>query len=75
MGVLFTLVVSGLAALVLGLAIKYTIGWRVTEEDEVDGIDFAQHGETAYDLHTTTGGRSVGGSSLAAGAVKEGASA
>jgi len=55
MGVLFTLVVSGLAALVIGLAIKYTIGWRVTEEDEVDGIDFAQHGETAYDFVSLSG--------------------
>jgi ammonium transporter, Amt family len=72
MGVLFTLVVSGLAATVLGLAIKYTIGWRVAEEDEVEGIDFAQHGETAYDLATSTSrlGR-VG----ATGAIKEGVSA
>ena len=34
------------------LAIKYTIGWRIDEEDEVEGIDFAEHGETAYDLDT-----------------------
>jgi Amt family ammonium transporter len=73
MGVLFTLVVSGLAAAVLGLAIKFTIGWRVTEEDEVEGIDFAQHGETAYDLATSTS--RFGGSTLASAAVKEGASA
>jgi Amt family ammonium transporter len=73
MGVLFTLVVSGLAATVLGLAIKYTIGWRVTEEDEVEGIDFAQHGETAYDLATSTS--RFGGPTLASAAVKEGASA
>ena len=26
-------------------------GWRIAEEDEVEGIDFAQHGESAYDLH------------------------
>ena len=40
---------------VIGLAIKYTMGWRITEEDEVEGIDFAEHGESAYDLHTATG--------------------
>jgi Amt family ammonium transporter len=74
MGVLFTLVVSGVVTLVLGLAIKFTMGWRVTDEEEVEGIDFAQHGETAYDLHTPTGG--FGGSPLAkASAVKEGVSA
>jgi len=71
-GVLFTLVVSGLAATVLGLAIKYTIGWRVSEEDEVEGIDFAQHGETAYDLATST---SRFGRVGATGAIKEGVSA
>ena len=49
---------SGPASLtaVIALAIKYTIGWRVTEEDEVDGIDFAEHGESAYDLDRRTGG-------------------
>ena len=72
-GVLFTLVVSGVAATVLGLAIKYTIGWRVTEEDEVEGIDFAQHGETAYDLGTSTS--RLGGSALPSSVLKEGASA
>jgi len=74
MGVLFTIVVSGVVTLVLGLAIKYTMGWRVTDEEEVEGIDFAQHGETAYDLHTPTGG--FGGSSpLASAVAKEGVSA
>ena len=45
----------------IGYAIKYTIGWRVTDEEEVEGIDFAQHGETAYDLHTSGvgGGKGV----------------
>ena len=41
---------------VIALAIKYTIGWRIDEEDEVEGIDFAEHGESAYDLHTGVGG-------------------
>ena len=35
---------------IIGLAIKYTLGWRISEEDEVEGIDFAEHGESAYDL-------------------------
>ncbi len=66
MGVLFTLVVSGGVALVFGLAIKYTIGWRITEEEEVDGIDFAQHGETAYDFVSMGGTSAVGKSSVIA---------
>ena len=40
----------------IGLAIKHTIGWRVSEDDEVDGIDAALHGESAYDLDGRSGG-------------------
>ncbi|WP_084040419.1 ammonium transporter [Demequina sp. NBRC 110053] len=40
---------SAIATLIIGLAIKYTIGLRVSEEDEVSGIDLASHGETAYE--------------------------
>jgi Amt family ammonium transporter len=45
---------SGVFTALIGLAIKYTIGWRVSEDAEVEGIDFDQHGETAYDLHLST---------------------
>ena len=51
---LFTIVWTGVLTTVIALAIKYTIGWRVDEEAEVEGIDFDQHGETAYDLHLST---------------------
>jgi Amt family ammonium transporter len=40
------------------------MGLRLDEEDEVNGIDLVAHGETAYDLHSGTGGGS--GSVLAA---------
>ncbi|HEX4189665.1 MAG TPA: ammonium transporter [Marmoricola sp.] len=72
LGVLFTIVVSGVVAAVFGLAIKYTIGWRVSEEEEIDGIDFAEHGESAYDLATSSGGLST---SVLASPAKEGAHA
>ena len=45
-----------MATAIIGLAIKYTIGWRINEEDEVEGIDFAEHGETAYDFASLSGG-------------------
>ncbi|GAB3864389.1 ammonium transporter [Nocardioides maradonensis] len=54
-GVLFTLVVSGVVTAVLGLLIKYTLGWRITEEAEVEGIDGDQHGESAYDIAAGSG--------------------
>lgn len=44
-----TIAYSAVATLVIGLAIKYTIGLRVSEDVEVQGIDLAEHGETAYE--------------------------
>jgi Amt family ammonium transporter len=42
----------------LALILKYTIGLRLGEEDEVNGIDEAEHAETAYDF-STVGSTSV----------------
>ncbi len=46
---LVVIVYSAVMTLIIGLAIKYTIGLRVAEEVEVAGIDLAEHGETAYE--------------------------
>ena len=75
LGVLVAVVYSGVLTTVIALAIKYTIGLRLDEEDEVTGIDLAAHGESAYDLHTSTSGG--GGSVLAAATAtkSEGANA
>jgi Amt family ammonium transporter len=53
---LFTIVWTGVLTAVIGLAIKYTIGWRVGQDAEVEGIDSDQHGETAYDFGGRAGG-------------------
>jgi len=45
LAVVFAFAMTWLIATVLGRL----MGWRVTEEDEVSGIDLAQHGETAYE--------------------------
>jgi Amt family ammonium transporter len=55
---LFTIVWTGVLTTGIAFAIKYTIGWRVPEEDEVDGIDSNQHGESAYDIAIAAGARS-----------------
>lgn len=39
---------AAIGTLIAGLAVKYTIGLRVTEETESDGLDIAEHGERAY---------------------------
>jgi Amt family ammonium transporter len=60
MGVLFTIVWTGVLTTIIALAIKYTIGWRVSGDDEVSGIDFAEHGESAYDWGGLGGGGHFG---------------
>ncbi|MBN8206199.1 ammonium transporter [Microbacterium esteraromaticum] len=44
------LVYSFVVAFVIGLAIEKTIGFRVTSEDEVAGVDQVVHGEAGYAL-------------------------
>ena len=46
---LVAVVFSGLTTLVIGLILKATLGWRVSQDVEVGGIDLAVHGETAYE--------------------------
>jgi Amt family ammonium transporter len=75
LGALVAIAWSGVATAILGFAIKYTIGWRVSEEAEVEGIDADQHGESAYDLHSGLGGGSTASSVLAKSTVSEGATA
>jgi len=53
---LLALVFSGLVTLVIAVILKATMGWRVSEEAEVGGIDLAVHGETGYE---TLGGARV----------------
>ncbi|RCS62368.1 ammonium transporter [Brachybacterium sp. JB7] len=44
------IIVSGVLTTVIALALKYTMGWRVSESDERAGIDIAHHAESGYDL-------------------------
>ncbi|MER1996687.1 MAG: ammonium transporter [Arthrobacter sp.] len=52
------IVFSAVMTLIIGLAIHKTMGFRVTEEEEINGVDLSEHAETAYEL----GGIGVGGS-------------
>jgi Amt family ammonium transporter len=40
----YTLAIS----LIFWLAIKYTIGLRVSKQEEIEGLDFGEHGQEAY---------------------------
>jgi Amt family ammonium transporter len=50
LGLLVTIVWSGVATALIILLCKKTIGFRVSTEDEETGLDIAEHGEQSYAL-------------------------
>lgn len=53
----YSLILAGIIA----LALKATIGIRSDEEDEINGIDVAEHAETAYELGDSGAGGAFAG--------------
>lgn len=49
-GVAVTIAWSVVATLGIGWLVKSLLGLRVTQEQEYEGLDFAEHGETAYQM-------------------------
>jgi Amt family ammonium transporter len=49
-GVLITVVLSGVVSLLAFLLVKVTVGLRVSEDAEREGLDITSHGESAYEL-------------------------
>ncbi|PUB31759.1 ammonium transporter [Promicromonospora sp. AC04] len=49
---LIAVVFSFVVTAIIGYALKAIMGWRISEEAEVSGIDLAVHGETAYEAAT-----------------------
>ncbi|MFL6055989.1 MAG: ammonium transporter [Actinoallomurus sp.] len=64
-GVLMVGVYSFVLTWIIGKVLDKVVGLRVSEEDEVSGIDLAVHAETAYEIGTVHGG-SGGGSGILA---------
>ena len=64
-GALAVLVFSFVLTLVIGTVIQKTIGFRVSEEEEVMGVDEAEHAETAYDFSSLGGGGGLHAASAA----------
>jgi Amt family ammonium transporter len=65
-GAFAVLIYSGILTLIIGFVLHKTIGFRVSPEDELEGVDSVQHAETGYDLGTLSGslrGVSFGGTS------------
>jgi len=49
-GAFAVLAYSAIGTAIIALAVKYTIGLRLDKEEESNGIDEAEHAETAYEL-------------------------
>jgi ammonium transporter, Amt family len=61
-GALAVLAYSFTATLIIGFAIDKTIGFRIPEEDEIGGIDLAEHAEGGYDMTPASTGAFRGSS-------------
>ncbi|MCQ9340263.1 ammonium transporter [Corynebacterium phoceense] len=51
------MVFAGIVTLVIALALKHTLGWRIEDEDEAAGVDVSEHRESGYDLAAQSGMR------------------
>jgi Amt family ammonium transporter len=51
-GAFAVLVYSGVLTFLIGFLLHKTIGFRVSQEDELEGVDSSEHAETGYDLGT-----------------------
>ncbi len=74
-GALAVLVFSFVLTYLIGLVIQKTIGFRITEEDEITGIDSVVHAETGYDFASLggSGGATLSGQAHAEARNTEGA--
>jgi len=57
LGAFVVLVFSFVVTYLIGLAIHKTIGFRVDEANESQGVDLSEHAESAYDISGLAGGR------------------
>lgn len=55
LGVVSVFAYSFVVTYILGTIIKHTIGFRITQEAEVSGIDLAEHQESAYEFGLASG--------------------
>ena len=49
-GVIAVAILSGVVTWIIAKIISATVGLRVSEEEEIDGLDISTHGERGYDL-------------------------
>ena len=47
-GIAYTGIYCAIATFIILMAVKVTIGLRVSKEEEMEGLDLTQHGETVH---------------------------
>jgi ammonium transporter, Amt family len=72
-GAFAVLAYSGIVTAIIAFALKFTMGLRISDEDEVTGIDETEHAETGYDFSSLRGGGGLGTSRPAPGASTQSA--
>ena len=70
-GAVAVLAYSFVLTAVIGLIIKYTLGFRVGRDAETGGIDEAEHAEAGYELGGSRGGRAAPAGTGVAGTAKK----
>ena len=55
-GAFAVLAYSGIVTLIIAFLVKVTVGLRISDEDEVTGIDETEHAESGYDFSSLRGG-------------------
>ncbi len=60
---------SFICTLIIGYILHKTLGFRISNDDEVEGIDLTEHAETAYDWGSIGGGFLSGGTLAGAGSA------
>lgn len=52
---LAAIIFSGVITFLIARGVQSTLGWRISDDEELLGIDLAQHAETAYETPTLAG--------------------
>ena len=56
LGAFSVLAYSFVVTMILGFLLEKTLGFRVSRDDELEGIDLTEHAETAYEFEGLSGG-------------------
>ncbi len=65
LGAFSVLAYSLVVTLIIGFALERTIGFRVSRDEELEGVDLTEHAESAYEFDGVTGGGYGGGPGIA----------